>query len=72
MPKLNQQQVIEEYLKTLEEQAKESSVQLVKEVSFAFVFGFAQSDFKSLLGSLSLTQKQLQLIDERYAKGAKQ
>jgi hypothetical protein len=72
MPKLNQQQVIEEYLKTLEEQAKESSTQLVKEVSFAFMYGYAQSDFKFLLGELLLTQEQLQIIDERYAKGAKQ
>ena len=68
MPRLNSTDVIETYVKTLEVQARNSSDKVYKETLWPFMYGYTQSDIRFMLESLSLTQKQLKILDDRLAK----
>ena len=70
--KLDRTAVIENYLKTLDELARESSKRsLLTYENWAFLYGFTQSDVLFMLESLELTQKQLSTLNKRL-QGAEQ
>ena len=69
--KLDSTAVIENYINTLDELARASSKRAVDNESFAFLYGFTQSDVMFMLESLELTQKQLKTLNTRL-QGAEQ
>jgi hypothetical protein len=70
--KLDRTAVIENYINTLDELARESSKRsLLTYENWAFLYGFTQSDVLFMLESLELTQKQLSTLNKRL-QGAEQ
>jgi len=65
MAKLDSGEVIETYIATLDDLAKKSSVRILNEENWAFLYGYTQSDIRHMLESLSLTQKQLNTLNTR-------
>ena len=65
MPKLDSNEVVESYIATLDDLAKRSSVKILNEENWAFLYGYTQSDIRHMLESLSLTQKQLTTLNTR-------
>ena len=63
--KLDRTTVIENYINTLDELARSSSKRAFDNESFAFLYGYTQSDVLFMLESLELTQKQLSTLNKR-------
>ena len=64
--KLDRTAVIENYINTLDELARESSKRsLLTYENWAFLYGYTRSDVIFMLESLELTQKQLKTLNTR-------
>jgi hypothetical protein len=65
MAKLDSNEVVESYIATLDNLARNASVKFNNEENWAFLYGYTQSDIRHMLESLSLTQKQLNTLNTR-------
>jgi hypothetical protein len=65
--KLDRIAVIENHIATLDNLARNASVKFNNEENWAFIYGYTQSDIRHMLESLSLTQKQLNILNTRLA-----
>jgi hypothetical protein len=63
--KLDRIAVIENHIATLDNLARKASVKFNNEENWAFIYGYTQSDIRYMLESLSLTQKQLNILNTR-------
>ena len=63
--KLDRIAVIENHIATLDNLARKASVTFNNEENWAFIYGYTQSDIRYMLESLSLTQKQLNILNTR-------
>lgn len=63
--KLDRTAVIENYVNTLDELSRAASRRAFDNESFAFLYGYTQSDVLFMLESLELTQKQLSTLNKR-------
>ena len=63
--KLDRTAVIENYVNTLDELSRAASRRSFDNESFAFLYGYTQSDVLFMLESLDLTQKQLSTLNNR-------
>jgi hypothetical protein len=73
--KLDRIAVVESYIATLDGLARKASVRILNEENWAFLYGYTQSDIRHMLESLSLTQKQLNILNTRlegYGKKGQQ
>lgn len=65
MAKLNSDEVVENYIETLDGLARKASVKFNNEENWAFLYGYTQSDIRHMLEALSLTQEQLNTLNTR-------